>query len=72
MRILIVLTYYDPYKSGLTIYASRQARALAARGHDVTVLTSQYDRELAREEWYQGVRILRLPVNALCSLDIDR
>jgi glycosyltransferase involved in cell wall biosynthesis len=62
MRILIVLTYYDPYKSGLTIYASRQARALAARGHDVTVLTSQYDRELAREEWYQGVRILRLPV----------
>ncbi len=62
MRILIALTYYVPYKSGLTIYAIRQARALAARGHDVTVLTSQYDRNLTREEWDQGVRILRLPV----------
>ncbi|MDY6867530.1 MAG: glycosyltransferase family 4 protein [Chloroflexota bacterium] len=62
MRILIALTYYDPHKSGLTIYAIRQARALAASGHEVTVLTSQYDRDLPREEWDQGVRILRLPV----------
>jgi glycosyltransferase involved in cell wall biosynthesis len=62
MRILIVLTYYDPHKSGLTIYAVRQARALAALGHDVTVLTSQYDRDLPKEEWDQGVRVLRLPV----------
>jgi len=62
MRILIVLTYFQPHKSGLTVYAIRQARALAQRGHDVTVLTSQYDQALAREEWDAGVRIIRLPV----------
>jgi len=62
MRILIVLTYYHPYKSGLTIYAERQAQALAAMGHDVTVLTSQYDRNLPTNELLQGVRIIRLPV----------
>jgi glycosyltransferase involved in cell wall biosynthesis len=62
MRILIVLTYFQPHKSGLTVYAVRQARALAARGHEVTVLTSQYNPDLPREEWNDGVRILRLPV----------
>lgn len=62
MRVLIVLTYFQPHKSGLTVYAVRQARALAARGHTVTVLTSQYDRSLAKEAWDEGVRILRLPV----------
>ncbi|MFW5714344.1 MAG: glycosyltransferase, partial [Brevefilum sp.] len=62
MRILIVLTYFQPHKSGLTLYAVRQAQALAARGHHVTVLTSQYDSALPLEEWNQGVRIVRLPV----------
>lgn len=62
MRILIVLTYFQPHKSGLTVYAVRQARALAARGHAVTVLTSQYALDLPLEEWDQGVRIVRLPV----------
>ncbi len=62
MHILIVLTYFQPHKSGLTVYAVRQARALVALGHQVTVLTSQYDKSLPREEWVDGVRILRLPV----------
>jgi len=62
MRILIVLTYFQPHKSGLTVYAVRQARALASRGHTVTVLTSQYDSAMPFEEWDQGVQIIRLPV----------
>lgn len=62
MRILIVLTYYNPYTSGLTIYAARQAQALAAMGHDVTVLTSQFDPDLPEYEDDQGVQIVRLPV----------
>ncbi len=62
MRILIVLTYFQPHKSGLTVYAVRQAQALAARGHEVTVLTSQYDPALPQEQADQGVRIVRLPV----------
>ncbi len=62
MRILFVLTYYRPHVSGLTIYVERLARAMARRGHTVTVLTSQYDRTLPREEVRDGVRVVRAPV----------
>lgn len=62
MRILIVLTYFSPYRSGLTMYAERQARALAQLGHDVTVLTSRYKPELPRIESDHGVKIVRMPV----------
>lgn len=62
MRILTVLTYYRPHTSGLTIYAERLARALAQRGHRVTVMTTQYDPSLPREEMMDGVKVLRVPV----------
>jgi glycosyltransferase involved in cell wall biosynthesis len=62
MKILQVLTYYRPHVSGLTIYVERLSRALAGQGHEVTVLTSQYDPALPREEILDGVRILRVPV----------
>lgn len=62
MRILTVLTYYRPHTSGLTIYAERLARALAGRGHQVTVMTTQYDPSLPLEEQMDGVRVIRVPV----------
>lgn len=62
MKILIALTYYKPYISGLTIYAARVAEAWAKAGHKVTVLTSQHLPELAREETLNGVRVVREPV----------
>ncbi len=62
MRILIVLTYYRPHTSGLTIYAERLAKALAGRGHQVTVLTSRYDPRLPAKEVDGGVTIIRVPV----------
>ena len=62
MRILTALTYYRPYVSGLTIYTERLAMAFARRGHQVTVLTSQFDRSLPREEVRDGVLIVRAPV----------
>jgi glycosyltransferase involved in cell wall biosynthesis len=62
MRILIALTYYRPHISGLTIYVERLSRALAARGHHVTVLTSQYDKTLPRRECVGGVEIVRVPI----------
>lgn len=62
MKVLIVLTYYRPHISGLTIYAERIAAALAKRGHQVTVLTSQFDSRLALEEKCEGVRVVRVPV----------
>jgi glycosyltransferase involved in cell wall biosynthesis len=62
MKILTVLTYYRPHTSGLTIYAERLARAFARRGHEVTVMTTQYEKSLPREELMDGVRVIRVPV----------
>lgn len=62
MKILIVLTYYRPHTSGLTIYAERLANALVKRGHQVTVLTSQFEKTLPKNEVLKGVKIVRVPV----------
>lgn len=67
MKILTVLTYYRPHTSGLTIYAERLARAFVQRGHQVTVMTTQYDPSLPAEEIMQGVRVIRVPVAARVS-----
>ncbi|HSH05520.1 MAG TPA: glycosyltransferase family 4 protein [Anaerolineae bacterium] len=62
MKILEVLTYYRPHISGLTIYVERLCRSLARHGHQVTVLTSQYEPSLPRHETMDGVDIVRAPV----------
>ena len=67
MKILTVLTYYRPHTSGLTIYAERLAKAFAKRGHQVTVMTTQYDPSLLLEETMDGVKIVRVPVAARVS-----
>jgi glycosyltransferase involved in cell wall biosynthesis len=61
MHILTSLTYYRPHTSGLTIYAERLARAFARRGHQVTILTSQFDHQLPRHEGVDGITIVRVP-----------
>ena len=67
MRILEVLTYYRPWVSGLTIYVERLSRALAKQGHDVTVLTSQYEKDLPMYDVMDGVKVVRVPVAARVS-----
>jgi len=62
MKILTVLTYYRPHTSGLTIYAERLAKAFVKRGHEVTVMTTQFEPGLPREENMEGVRVIRIPV----------
>jgi len=67
MKILTVLTYYRPHTSGLTIYAERLAQAFVKRGHQVTVMTTQYDPSLPQEEDLEGVKVIRVPVVARIS-----
>jgi glycosyltransferase involved in cell wall biosynthesis len=62
LNVLLALTYYRPHISGLTIYAERLARALADRGHRVTVLTAHYSADLPREETLDRIRVVRVPV----------
>lgn len=61
MKVLIGLTYYRPYTSGLTVYAERLARVLVARGHQVTVLASRHSSDLPSRETRDGVDIVRVP-----------
>ena len=59
MHIFSALTYYRPHYSGLTLYAEREARALVARGHRVTILTSRFDERLEEHEMRDGVEVIR-------------
>jgi glycosyltransferase involved in cell wall biosynthesis len=67
VRILMLLTWYTPHLSGLTVVAQRIATGLRALGHEVTVLTSQHRHDLPAEETIDGVRVIRSPVAARIS-----
>lgn len=62
MKVLIALTYYAPYVSGVTEFARMLAEYLA-RTHDVTVLATQHDPALPLQEVVDGVRVIRSPVS---------
>lgn len=65
MRILQVLYYYEPYTSGLTIYAARISRGMAARGHDVQIMCARHEAGLPKHEvTTEGIGITRLRVTA--------
>lgn len=59
MKILLILYYYHPYVSGLSLLAKQEAEGLAARGHRVTVLCLRHRSNLPTEELINGVRIIR-------------
>lgn len=61
-RILMVLYYYYPYTSGVSVYAKRLAEGLVQAGHEVTVLTSRFEPELPATETIAGVKVVRRPV----------
>jgi glycosyltransferase involved in cell wall biosynthesis len=60
----MVLDYYRPNVSGLSITVERLAHGLSERGHTVTVLTHRHRADLPREEKDGPVRVLRAPVLA--------
>lgn len=57
-----MVSYYYPYCSGVTEHVKRVAEGLAARNHDVTILTSKHAKNLQANEILNGVKIKRLPV----------
>ena len=62
--LVVVLTYYAPYVSGLTNVARDVAEGLVARGWRVTVVTTDHVGGLPREQVIGGVRVVRAPVLA--------
>ncbi|MBP1475472.1 glycosyltransferase family 4 protein [Frateuria sp. MAH-13] len=57
-NILIVLSYYHPYISGVSEYAKMLAEGIA-KYHDVTVLTGMHLNSLPPQEKIAGVNVVR-------------
>lgn len=60
-KILITLTYYTPYQSGLTLAAKNLAELLAQNGYKVSILTTQHDKTTSEEESLNKVKVIRMP-----------
>ncbi len=58
--VLIVSAYADPHVGGVEVVVGQQARTLAERGHDVTVVTSRCGEGGARHEQVDGYTVIRI------------
>jgi glycosyltransferase involved in cell wall biosynthesis len=61
VRILQVSPFYYPHAGGVESHVRSLAGEFARQGHDVTILTSRYDRSLATQEEKDGCHIVRVP-----------
>jgi len=63
MRILHVTPFHEPFWAygGMARASAALCRALAARGHDVTVATALLEEGVPLEETQGGVQVLRFP-----------
>jgi glycosyltransferase involved in cell wall biosynthesis len=59
VRIVQVTPFFYPHPGGVESHVRGIVRELARTGHEVTVVTSRYDRSLPAEEETDGYRILR-------------
>lgn len=59
MKLLVSVTYYRPYVSGLTNTAATIAEGMAKVGHEVRVITIKYNPNLMNRENVLGVEVHR-------------
>jgi len=59
VRIVQVTPFFHPHAGGVESHVRGIVRELAREGHDVTVVTSRYDRSLPAEGQTEGYRVLR-------------
>jgi glycosyltransferase involved in cell wall biosynthesis len=60
LRVLMLLQYYAPHRTGLTLHVQRLAEELVQRGHQVTVITARHDPSTPRRGVENGVVVRRL------------
>lgn len=74
MRVLYVVERFWPLLGGVEVLSAALLRDLAARGHEVTVITGVEDHEaLPERESYHGIDVHRLPLVApLRERDLER
>jgi glycosyltransferase involved in cell wall biosynthesis len=59
VRIVQVAPFFYPHQGGVESHVRRLAREFAREGHEVTVVTSRYRRDLPPEETVDGFRVVR-------------
>jgi glycosyltransferase involved in cell wall biosynthesis len=62
LKIVQVSPYYSPHHGGVESFVRDISEEMVKRGHEVTVLTSHFDRTLPAEENFRNLRILRVPL----------
>jgi rhamnosyl/mannosyltransferase len=60
VRIAQVTPWFWPHLGGVESHVRSLSRELAARGHEVTVVTSRHDPSLPSEEVLDGFRVVRV------------
>ena len=60
MRILFILEHYYPYTGGAETLFKYVAENLAEKGHNVTVITTRFKKDLKKTETLNKVKIKRL------------
>jgi len=59
VRIVQVTPFFYPHAGGVESHVRGLVREFTRQGHEVTVVTSRYDRHLPLEEEMEGYRVLR-------------
>jgi glycosyltransferase involved in cell wall biosynthesis len=59
VRIVQVSPFFYPHAGGVESHVRGIAREFAREGHDVTVVTARYRRQLPASESFEGYRVLR-------------
>ncbi len=60
MKILVLIHEFPPIGGGGGHVALDLGRELVKRGHDIVLITSHF-KDLEKEEWIDGMRIIRVP-----------
>jgi len=65
MRIAHVCPWFYPHLGGVESHVRSLSRELAARGHDVTVVTTRHDPALPTDEAFDGFHVVRVKPRAV-------
>ena len=72
MRIVQVAPFFYPHAGGVESHVRTLAGELVREGHEVTIVTARYRRELPRTETKDGYRIVRSPsLGVLFNTPVD-
>lgn len=61
MKILMFSHYYFPHKGGVETHLEHLLKVLVNRGHEITVITEQFNPDISLSEKINRVQVIRIP-----------